>query len=52
MVDSEDMTLKKIKTQELFIDINTRSDTSNQNATVTENSSEPPQIPAVDSNNK
>ena len=52
MVDSEDITIEKVKTQVIFLAINTLSDTSYQNATVTDNVSESPQIPAVDPNNK
>ena len=48
MVDSEDITLEKMKTQELSLEINALSDTFIQNATFTEFSLETPQIQAVD----
>ena len=50
MVDSEDIALKKIKTQELSLEINTLSDTFLQNTSI--EPPEPPQIQAVDPNNK
>ena len=52
MVDSEDITLEKIKTQELSLEINTLSNTFQQNATTQDTSSEPPLIHAADPNNK
>ena len=52
MVDSEDITLEKIKTQELSLEINYLSKTFQQNTTVQDSSPEPPQIQAVDPNNK
>ena len=48
MVDSQDITLEKIKTQELFLEINTLSNLFQQNNTPPE----PPQIQAVDPNNE
>ena len=52
MVDSEDITLEIIKTQELSREINTLSDTFQQNTTIQYSSPEPPQIQAVDPSNK
>ena len=52
MVDSEDITLENIKTQELSLDIITLSKNFNQNATVTDNSSESSQVHPVDHINK
>ena len=52
MVDSEDITLEKIKTQELSLEINTLSNTFQQNATIQDTPSETPLINAVDPNNK
>ena len=52
MVDSEDITLHKIKTQELSLEISTLSNTFQQNTTIQDSSPEPPQIQAVDPNNK
>ena len=52
MVDSEDITLEKIKTQELSLEINTLSNAFQQNATIQDTSSEPPLTHAVDPNNK
>ena len=48
MVDSQDITLEKIKTQELFLEINTLSNLFQQNNTPPE----PPQIQEVDPNNE
>ena len=52
MVDSEDITLEKIKIQELSLEINYLSNTFQQNTTIQDSPSEPPQIQAVDPNNK
>ena len=53
MVDSEDITLKKIKTQELSLEINTLSDTFQQITPVQETPSKSsPKVQAVDANNK
>ena len=52
MVDSEDNKLEKIKTQEHSLEINTLFDTFNQNATVTDTSTETPQLQPVDPNYK
>ena len=53
MVDSEGNTLEKnLKRQEPPLEINALSDTFNQNATVTDNSSETLQIQAVDPKHK
>ena len=53
MVDSEDIALeKKIKTQELSLEIKTVSNTFQQNTTIQDSSPEPPQIQAVDPNNE
>ena len=51
MVDSEDITLEKIKTRELSLEINTLSNTFQQNTIIQDTPPEPPQIQAVDSNN-
>ena len=52
MVDYGDITLEKIKTQELSLDINTLSDNFNQNTSITDKPSETLQIQAVDPNIK
>ena len=52
MVDSEDITLEKIKTQELSLEINILSNTFQQNTTIIESPSEPPQVQVMDPNNK
>ena len=52
MVDSEDITLEKIKTQELSLEINTRSNKFQQNTTIQDPPSEFPQVQAMDPNNK
>ena len=51
MVDSEDITLEKIKTQELSLGINTLSNTFQQNTTIQDTPPEPPQIQAIDPKN-
>ena len=48
MVDSEDITLKKIKTHDLSLEINTFSDTFNQNISITDKLSGTLQIQAAD----
>ena len=48
MVDSRNFTLEKTKTHEFPLQRSALSDTFNQNAIVTDNSSETPQIQAVD----
>ena len=50
MVDSEDITLGKIKTQELSLGTNTLSNTFQQNTTIQDTPPEPPQIQAIDPN--
>ena len=50
MVDSEDITLEKIKTQEFSLENNALSDTFNENATVTDNPSETSDIQALNRN--
>ena len=52
MVDSEDITLEKIKTQELSLEINTLSNTFQQNTTIQDSPSESPQVQVMDPNNK
>ena len=52
MVDSEDITLERIKTKELSLGINTLSNTFQQNTTIQDTPPEPPQMQAVDPNNK
>ena len=52
VVNSEDITLKKIRTQKLSFEINTFSDTYNQKTSITEIASEALQIQAVDPNKK
>ena len=52
MVDSEDITLEKIKTQELSLEIINLSNTFQQNTTIQGTPTETPQIQAVDPNNK
>ena len=51
-VDFEDITLEKIKTQELSLEINTLSNTFNQNTSSTDTPSETLQIQAIDTNNE
>ena len=52
MVDSEDITLEKIKTQELSLEINNLSNTFQQNTNIQDSSSEPPQVQIMETNNK
>ena len=52
MVDSEDITLEKIKTQELSLEINTLSNTFQQSTTIQDFPSESPQVQIMDPNNK
>ena len=52
MVDSEDITLEKLKTQAISFEINTLSDTCNQITSITDKPSETLQIQAVNPNNK
>ena len=52
MVDSEDFTLEKIKTQELSVEINNLSNTFQLNTTIKDTPPDPPQVQAVDPNNK
>ena len=52
MVNSQEIIFEKIETQELSLEIHTLSDIFNQNVSVTDNSSEPPQTEAVDANIK
>ena len=52
MVDSEDITLEKIKTQELSLEINNLSNTFQQNTNIQDSPSEPPQVQVIDPNNK
>ena len=52
MVDSEDITLEKIKTQELSLEINTLSNTFQQSTTSQDSPSESPQVQVMDPNNK
>ena len=52
LVDSEDITLEKIKTQELSLEINNLSNTFQQNTTIQTSPSELPQVQAMDPNNK
>ena len=52
MVDSEDITLKKIKTQELSLEINTLSNTFQQSTIIQDSPSESPQVQVMDPNNK
>ena len=51
-VDSEDITLEKIKTQELSLEINTLSNTFQQSTTIQDPPSESPQVQVMDPNNK
>ena len=48
MVDSEDITLEKIKTQERSLEINTLSNPFQQNTTIRDTPPETPQIQAID----
>ena len=50
MVDSDDITLEKMKPQQLSFKINTLSDTFNQNTSISDKLSETLQIQAVDPN--
>ena len=52
MVDSEDITLEKIKTQELSLKISTLSNTFQQSTTIQDPPSEAPQVQVMDPNNK
>ena len=52
MVDSEDITLENIKTQELSLEINNLSNTFQQNTTILDSTPEPPQVQVMDPNNK
>ena len=52
MVDSEDTTLEKIKTQELSLEINNLSNTFQQNTTIQDSPPEPPQVQVMDPNYK
>ena len=52
MVDSEDITLEQIKTQELSLEINTLSNNFQQNATIQDPPSESLQVQAMDPNNE
>ena len=52
MVDSEDITLEKIKTQELSLEINNLSTTFQQNTIIQDPPSEPPHVQVIDPNNK
>ena len=52
MVDSEDITLEKIKTQELSLEFNNLSNTFQQNTTNLDSPPEPPQVQVMDPNNK
>ena len=52
MVDSEDITLEKIKTQELSLEINNLSTTFQQNTNIQDPPSEPPHVQVIDPNNK
>ena len=52
MVASEDITLEKIKTQELSLEINTLPNNFQQNTTIQDPPSEIPQVQAMDPNNK
>ena len=52
MVDSVDITLEKIKTQEISLEINTFSNTFRQNTTIQDTPPETPQIQAIDPINK
>ena len=52
MVDSEDITLEKTKTQELSLEINTLSNTFHQSTTIQDPPSESPQVQVMDPNNK
>ena len=52
MVESEDITLEKIKTKELSLDINTVSDSFNQTTSISDKLSETLQIEAVVPNYK
>ena len=52
MVDSEDITLEKIKTQELSLEINNLSNTFQQNTNIQDPPSEPPHVQVIDPNNK
>ena len=52
MVDSEDITLEKIKTQELSLEINNLSNTFQQNTNIQDPPLEPPHVQVIDPNNK
>ena len=52
MVDSEDIRLEKIKTQELSLEINSLSNAFQQNTTIQDTPPATPQTQAVDPNNK
>ena len=52
MVDSESITLEKIKTQELSLEINNLSNTFQQNTTILDSPPEPPQVQVMDPNNE
>ena len=52
MVDSEDITLEKIKTQELSLEINNLSTTFQQNTNIQDPPSEPPHVQVIDPNKK
>ena len=52
MVDSEDITVEKIKTQELSLEIINLSNTFQKNTNIQDSPPEPLQIQAVDPNNK
>ena len=52
MVDSEDITLEKIKTQEISFERNSLSDTFNQSTSISDKPSQTLQIQAVDPNKK
>ena len=52
MVDSEDITLEKIKTQELSLETNNLSNTFQQKTTIQDTPPEPPQVQVMDPNNK
>ena len=52
MVDSEDITLEKFKTQELSLEINNLSNSFQQNTNIQLSSSEPPQVQVIDPNKK
>ena len=52
MVDSEDITLEKKKTQELSLEINNLSNTFQQIANIQDSYSDSPQVQVMDPNNK